>query len=104
MSGKKSRSKGYRREREIVLRLREAGLDAQRVPLSGAARGGFSGDVVTTDSAGRKWTLEVKARADGWRGLRAWLQENDALVLVADRAEPLILTTFGRWLSDRQAK
>ena len=44
MGGKSSRDKGLRVEREIVNALRELGVDAERVPLSGSAGGSFSGD------------------------------------------------------------
>ncbi len=36
--GKPSRDKGARRERQLVLLHTEAGIHAERVPLSGAAR------------------------------------------------------------------
>ena len=45
MMGKKSQRKGYRAEREIVLLHREIGINAQRMPLSGALGGDLAGDV-----------------------------------------------------------
>ena len=44
--GRMSRSKGSRVEREFVNKLRDSGVYAERVPLSGAAGGQFSGDLV----------------------------------------------------------
>ena len=60
-----SRDKGNRREREIVQRHRDLGIDAQRVPLSGAAGGRFSGDIDLNPFGAEDTTLttEVKARA-----------------------------------------
>src|SRR5262245_29699096 len=43
--GPASRDKGNRAERAIVRLLQERGFAAERVPLSGAARGRFNGDV-----------------------------------------------------------
>ena len=43
--GRASRQKGDRTERAIVRLLQEHGFAAERVPLSGSARGRFSGDV-----------------------------------------------------------
>ena len=46
MSGDRaSREKDSRTERAIVCLLQERGLAAERVPLSGAARGRFGGDI-----------------------------------------------------------
>jgi hypothetical protein len=61
-----------------------------RVPLSGAVDGRFAGDIVLP-LLGRDLCVEVKARADGFRKLYAWLDGRDALVLKADRQEPLVV-------------
>ena len=45
MSGKASRDKGARREREFVKLLKKEGIKAERVPLSGACGGSYSGDI-----------------------------------------------------------
>jgi hypothetical protein len=46
MSGGRSpRGKGNRRERALVRALQQHGFAAERVPLSGAARGHFGGDL-----------------------------------------------------------
>jgi Holliday junction resolvase len=90
MSGRRSRDKGNRVERGIVAALQAAGLAAVRVPLSGAAGGRFSGDVIMP-LAGRDLCLEVKARADGFRNLYDWLQDRDVLIVKADRQEPLVV-------------
>ncbi|MBC7321355.1 hypothetical protein H5T89_12015, partial [bacterium] len=44
--GAKSRRKGYRLEWELANELRKLGLDVERVPLSGAGGGTFSGDLL----------------------------------------------------------
>jgi Holliday junction resolvase len=77
-------------ERAIVRALQEAGFAAERVPLSGAARGRFSGDV-SMPFLGVDRRVEVKARAAGFRQLYDWLTGHDFLVVRADRLEPLVI-------------
>ena len=45
MGGKHSRNKGAAYEREIVNQLKEHGVLAERVPLSGAMKGNYGGDI-----------------------------------------------------------
>lgn len=80
--GASERRKGLDGEREFA-RL----IGGKRVPLSGAAGGDFSGDVV--DSRGWRW--EVKRRRDGWRELYAWLDGADAVAIRADRKGWLVV-------------
>jgi len=67
------------------------GVPAQRVPLSGAAGGRFTGDVWIGD-----WRAEVKARANGngFKTLEKWLGENDLLFLRRDRQKPMVVLTW----------
>ena len=96
--GRMSRTKGGRVERELVNKLKESGIAAERVPLSGAAGGTFSGDVLIQGAL----LAEVKARKDGEgvKTLEGWLGENDMLLLKRNNAEPLavmpwdVLVTF----------
>jgi len=89
LMGMRSRRKGARVEREVVALLREAGIPAERVPLSGAAGGSFTGDVVIAD----RWRAEVKARksGDGFKTLAGWLGSNDLLVLKQNHADPIVV-------------
>lgn len=88
--GKRSREKGNRTERALVRTLQDHGFGAERVPLSGAAGGSYVGDV-TIPLLGADRTIEVKARADGFRELYKWLEGRDVLVVKADRREPLVV-------------
>ncbi len=88
--GGRERSKGVRRERELVRRLRAAGIPARRVPLSGAA-GRDRCDLVLSCRPGWRLCVEVKARNRGWATLHRWLDGVDALILCADRKEPLVV-------------
>jgi hypothetical protein len=83
--GKKSRRKGYRAENALTNKLKKAGLDAKRIPLSGATE--FKkGDIVVEDRTG-----EVKVRANGFKQIYNWLAENDFLAIRSDRKPFLIV-------------
>jgi Holliday junction resolvase len=88
--GRASRDKGNRTERAIVRLLQERGLAAERVPLSGAARGRFGGDV-SVPVIGRDLRCEVKSRGGGFRRLYDWLDGADLLILRADRRGLLVV-------------
>jgi Holliday junction resolvase len=66
--GRASREKGNRTERAIVRFLQERGFAAERVPLSGAVRGRFGGDV-SVPVLGVDRRIEVKCRGNGFREL-----------------------------------
>ena len=85
----RSRQKGDRFERDCVDRLKEMGLEAQRVPLSGAAGGQFGSDIIV---AGRK--VECKTRKRAWLELFNWLPGNHALMIKADRTDTLVVMTL----------
>jgi len=98
MSGRKSRNKGARIEREFVNLLKEHGLDAERIPLSGACGGSFSGDIKI--AADRDYLAEVKARKNGqgFKVIENWLADNDMLFLKRDRQDPLVVLPFDLFL------
>ena len=89
---KTSPRKGQRIEREVVNMLIEAGIAAQRVPLSGAAGGLFGGDIVIAG----QYTAEVKARKNGagFIQLERWMKGRDALILKRDRQPPMVVIEF----------
>lgn len=88
MSGRAPRQKGDRLERAVVQLLKAHGVEAKRVPLSGAAAG-YPGDVVV-NALGREVVLECKSRAN-FKTLYGWLEGKDALILKADRQAPLVV-------------
>ncbi|BCI68114.1 putative PDDEXK endonuclease [Acetobacter aceti] len=102
--GKPSRDKGARRERQIVSLHVEAGVRAERVPLSGAMRfrntASTDVDVYARGKDNAPFVCEVKARAngEGFRTLEGWLGNADALFLVRDRKEPMVVLPWDRWL------
>ena len=111
MNARGPRRKGSSAEREIVKLLREAGIPAKRVPLSGAAEG-FRGDVkhcggnhhccYTTkdlDSCPDANTAEVKIRSTGFKQLYTWLgEDNDVLMVRSDRNEWLVVQRLTDWV------
>lgn len=105
------RDKGARREREIVQRHVDLGIHAERVPLSGASRYRGNGADVDVHLPGRTGPLctEVKARASGagFVTLEKWLGDNDALFLIRDRAEPVVVVPwriYAELVRDRAAR
>src|SRR6516165_10626665 len=91
--GRASRDKGNRLERSLVHALQNAGFAAERVPLSGAARGRFGGDL-SVPLLGVDRRVECKCRGSGFRQLYTWLDGADFLIVRADRAEPLVIVPF----------
>ncbi len=87
--GRMQRNKGNRVEREIVNYLKENGIPAKRVPLSGAAEG-FKGDIIIDGSL----KAEVKARKDGFKQIYDWLEGNDYLFIKANRKPVLVVMTI----------
>ena len=88
MSGRRSRRKGSDAEREFAKLI-----GGERVPLSGAAGGSYTGDVV---GLGLKW--ECKRRKDGFKQLYSWLEGKDALALRADRKPWLVVMPLEKLL------
>ena len=87
--GRASKQKGSRFEREAVDLLQTAGFAAERVPLSGAAGGRFSGDI-SVPICGIDRTIECKVRESGFCQLYRWLEKHYAVIAKADRQEALI--------------
>src|SRR6516164_10508062 len=93
IGGRGARQKGNRLERALVNRLQGAGFAAERVPLSGAARGRFGGDL-SVPLLGVDRRVEVKSRGSGFKQLYEWLNGADLLIVRADRSEPLVVVPF----------
>lgn len=85
-----SRDKGLRTERHLVNLLQDNGLAAERVPLSGAAGGRYSGDI-SVPVLGEDWLCEVKCRATGFKQIEDWLGANHALIIKSDRKPALVV-------------
>jgi hypothetical protein len=87
----RSKQKGARFELEIVGLLQAGGLDAEKVPLSGAIKGGsFEGDIDCL-VRGVKRKLECKRRKRGCTTYYGFMEGNYAVVMRDDRTPPLIM-------------
>jgi len=94
-AGRGPRRKGDRVECEILAALREAGLEAKRVPLSGSAPD-YPGDLeVNLPGLGRV-LVEVKARKRV--ALEGWLDGRGLLIIKPDRKPPLAVLTLEAFL------
>ena len=72
--GRRSKRKGYAGENEVVKLLQRYGIEAERVPLSGALKSEkYSCDVHIPDVDKR---VEVKRRKSGLKTIQKWLQED----------------------------
>lgn len=111
-----ARRKGRTGEREFA-----ALRGVERIPLSGALGGKWSGDVVETitpSDAGREWRWEVKRRAAACVRLYRWLElavnegvapkpnrrvregkvkQPDGVAFRMDNSPWLVVTTYERW-------
>lgn len=94
--GKSAKVKGSGFEREMVKLLCERGIYAEKVPLSGAVKGGsFEGDInVILPLRCRPLEptkFECKIRARAWADLYKYLEGNFGLFIRRDRSEPLVV-------------
>ena len=109
MSGARHRRKGLCCEREIVRWHVDAGIHAERYPLSGASRFRDSGHDVDVYAFGRDaapLVAEIKARKDGagFAQLERWLGEYDLLFLRRNNADPMVLLPWRTWAALRARK
>ena len=73
--------------------LKDAGIEAERVPLSGACGGTFAGDILIR---GRRY--EAKIRCNGFLELYKWIDGNHGVILRADRREGLVVLRVADWI------
>lgn len=88
--GKASRDKGASFEREIVNWHRAIGVPAERIPLSGAVKGNYAGDLRLGPTLGM--VAECKRRARGFGTLYDALDQDGAdLLFVRDDRKPALV-------------
>lgn len=93
--GKSQRTKGATAERAVVNRLREAGIKADKVPLSGGAHFRGEGHDVTIHENVK---AEVKIRKADFARIYAWLEDNDMLMIRRDRDQWLVVMRLEDWI------
>ena len=98
--GKAPKRRGDYIERKLVEWLRSQGIEAERVPLSGAVGGAFAGDIFVKfagELKTQKW--EVKGIRGSAKTLRKWLGFKDLLVIATHHGEgEKFLDDPGNWL------
>lgn len=91
MGGKAARTKGASFEREVVNWHKDRNVEAERIPLSGAVKGNYSGDL----KIGPQQALlaECKRRARAWQDLYDALDQDnsDMLFIRKDRERTLVV-------------
>jgi hypothetical protein len=92
--GRAPRAKGGRAERALVHVLQENGFAAERVPLSGATRSRFVGDL-SVPLLGVDRRIKVKVRGDCLRQIYKRLDGAHCLIVKADRRTPPLCYRFG---------
>lgn len=101
--GKSQRDKGNRIERNLVNKLKEQGIAAERVPLSGALGGQHFGDIVLPSGD----RCEVKGRAANrifWKLIKKYITGVSYLVLVEDRQPPLVVMHWDDFVKYQKLK
>jgi hypothetical protein len=88
-----SKRKGNGFEREVVSRLQDLGIAAERIPLSGSAGGSFDHDV-SCPVRGLDKKIECKRRARKFGVVDSMLGGNFALVCRDDRSRTLVVMTL----------
>jgi Holliday junction resolvase len=91
MGGKASRDKGAAYEREIVNWHRGKGVEAERIPLSGAMKGNYASDIKLGPQLAL--TAECKRRARAYQDLYDALNQDnsDMLFVRKDRERTLVV-------------
>lgn len=91
MGGKAARVKGASFEREIVNWHKERGVDAERIPLSGAMKGNYASDIKLGPNLAL--TAECKRRARAYQDLYDALDQDnsDMLFVRRDRGRTLVV-------------
>lgn len=100
--GKRAKRKGYTGEKEVVELLKQYGIEAERVPLSGALKTTkYSCDVVAKIN-GEEKRIEVKRRKAGLNTIYKWLEQDknsNMLFMRQDNKGWLVCMTLEEFLS-----
>jgi hypothetical protein len=96
MMGASQRRKGVVRERQLVNRHRELGVECERVPLSGATRYQGRGGDIDIHLGFTTLIGELKSRKSGagFVQLEHWLGDNDLLFLWRDLRDPMVCMSW----------
>ncbi|MDO6353547.1 hypothetical protein Q3V94_00420 [Caloramator sp. CAR-1] len=100
--GKRAKRKGYTGEREVVELLNKYGIQAERIPLSGALKTDkYSCDVICKIKDTEK-RIEVKRRKSGLNTIYKWLEQDknsNMLFMRQDNKGWIVCMTLEEFLS-----
>jgi len=90
-----SKRKGGDFEREVVRHLVSLGVDAKKMPLSGALGGEYGGDIKLVIRRNGDWLgderAECKIRKRAWADIYSWLAGNYCLFIRREKSETLVV-------------
>ncbi len=92
-----SKRKGSGFELEVVKFLQEQGIAAEKVPLSGAVKGGSFEADINCPVRGVDRKLECKRRAQAFSTLYGFIGSNYAVVIRDNRTPPLVVMRLSDW-------
>jgi len=98
--GRKSIRKGKAGENEVIKLLQKYGIEAERVPLSGALKSSkYAGDVVPAN--GKR--IEVKRRKTGLKTIQKWLNQDKHTNYIffredGDRTNWIVIMPIGEFI------
>jgi hypothetical protein len=95
--GKSQRDKGARVERKILATFKDQGLEGERVGFLPALGIPTVGDL---EIEGKSYEVKARKNGAGFSTIKKWLGENYGLILVEDRANPLIVLRLDDFILD----
>ena len=84
----KPKDRGRRAEHRVVKLHADVGVEAKRVLGSGVFGGAFSDDI---DLPYGKGEVKMRKGATGWKTLKTWMKDCEAMFLLEDRTLPLVV-------------
>ena len=95
----KSKAKGTRLESSLVKSLTDAGIPAERIPLSGSLGGKYSSDVVIGSVDHPVYRIECKNRESIADYMWTYLEPVDFLVLKKNHKPALVVMELDQFIS-----
>ena len=95
----KSRNKGRYFENMVVKTLCDAGIESERVPLSGSLGGKYADDIVIGSIDNPQARIECKFHANMKKELWEWLENVDFLAIKRNNKKTLIVMDVEKFVS-----
>ena len=90
----KPKDRGRRAEHRVVKLHADIGVNAKRVLGSGVFGGEFSDDI---DLPYGKGEVKMRKGATGWKTLKTWMKDTQAMFLLEDRTLPLVVLPWATY-------